>query len=442
MSVATNYGSGLFPNGTDFPFSNPSSDVKGLLEDLHFSYDSLTEHSLPLKISSVTGFQLSSLATADLIISDSNGNEVFDTTTATNTEFRSWGTDRVIYVWETSNKYLMAVKYTGTGAVDKSPSFSPTNGVLDARTYEKESYKVNNVKLGNNSYQGNISLVAGYNIIFTLRNTTEVEGRRKVNNIQIGAVPGQGTGIYPFCPEDCITDAVKTINGLTASKSGNYSLVANECYWLSMPGESDGEKYQPYNNNLIKVRNNCLPCCECDDFLYVYRAIQNLYAKFKELGDRAMRVRTLHYANTERWLNGKTCRENAAAGIYALPYSGGSASMLVTFCNTSTNYVGPIRIDVNLEANGKTGKIQENTTVWYPSNRASPISIDPEGEWPNYVFRWDNIAPGRSAKVRFVVNVDGGNSSDYLLISSVAVLDDGSEEVLVAAEPYSVGLKD
>ena len=78
--------------------------------------------------------------------------------------------------------------------------------------------------------------------------------------------------------------------------------------------------------------------------------------------------------------------------------------------------------------------------IW--SNRASPVSIDPEGEWPNYVFRWDNIAPGRSAKVRFVVNVDGGNSSDYLLISSVAVLDDGSEQVLVAAEPYSVGLKD
>lgn len=443
MSVATNYGSGVFPNGTDFPFITPSSDIKGLFEDLFFSFDDRENYEYPLKISNVTGFQYASYATGDIVISDSNNVVVFDSSTATSSDQRLWGTDRVIYIWEKDDKYLTAVKYYGgSSAYDKSASFVPSNGYLDARSYQKETYKVNSIKIGNNSYQGDIRLVAGYNMVFAIRPTDDIEGTRKLNRIQISAVPGSGNGIYPQCPENCVDDAIKTINGIKPAYNGDFAMAATDCYWFGVSGESDSTRYRPFQDHGLYINNNCSPCCECDDYVHTYRAIQNLYNQFKALGDRAMKVRTQHYANNQRWLDGKTCRENSAIRIFALPVTGGAASVLVTFCNVSNSYIGPVRLDISLDAGGKTGAMGTNNVIWYPANGSSPISIEAEGDWPDYVFRWDNINPGRSAKVRFVINIDQGNSSDYLMVSAQASLDAPGASPIAVATPYSIGLRD
>ena len=442
MAVSTNYGSGVFPSGTDFPFVNPSSDVRGLFEDLFISFDNTQSYVYPLKISQVNGFQIGSPSVGELVIEDQEGTVVFDTTSSTSSSYRTWGSSRAVYIWEIEKIYLTAVRYYGSGDNEKSPSFSPDSADLDDRAYQKESYKVNNIKVGNASYQGDIQLVAGYNMVFTLKSTTDVEGARKVNKIQVGAVAGEGNGIYPYCPENCVTDAIKSFNGILPAYNGNYLFIANECFWFGVDGESNSTSYRPYDDNTLNLKNNCLPCCECDDYVYTYRAIQNLYTRFKALGDRTMAVRTQHYANQERWLAGKSCRENSSMRIFALPITGGKASVLVTYCNTTNNYIGPIRIDITLEANGKLGGLQTNSVVWYPANNSSPVSIDPEGEWPSYVFRWDNLSPGRSAKVRFVVEVAEGNSSDYLLIDAQTVYDVDGGDVIAQAVPYSIGLKD
>jgi hypothetical protein len=443
MAVSANYGSGVFPNGADFPFAYPSSDVKGLFEDLFFSFDDRESYAYPLKISTVVGFQYASYATGDIVISDSNNNTVFDSSTATSTAQRLWGTDRIIYIWEKDDKYLTAVKYYGGGSsYDKSPSFSPVNGELDARTYQKETYKVNSFKLGSTKYQGNISLVAGYNMILSVLPTEDVEGTRKTNRVQVSVVPGAGQGVYPECPVDCISDAILSINAVKPAYNGDFLLAATDCYWFGIDGESDSTKYEPFQDSTLYLKNNCLPCCECDDYVHTYRAIQNLYTRFKDLGDRSMKVRTQHYANTQRWLDGKTCRQNAAVRIFALPASAGTASALVTFCNVSNSSIGPVRIDVNLNAGAKTGVLLDNSTIWYPSNGASPLSIEAEGSWPNYVFRWDNINPGRSAKVKFFVSIDSGDSSDYLAISASVSIDIPGGDLLGTADPYSIGLRD
>lgn len=440
MAVSTNYGSGIFPSGTDFPFVSPSSDVRGLFEDLFMSFDNRNDYEYPLKITQVTGFQTATPGVGNLVIRDQANTLVFDTSTATSSSYRSWGATRVIYIWEKNNIYLTAVRYYGAG--DKSSSFSPSNGDLDERAYQKECFKVNNIRIGNTAYIGNISLIAGYNMVFTLRPSEDVEGKRKVNRIQVGAVAGEGTGIYPLCPEDCVKDSVTTVNGTEPDYNGNLLMVGKECYWFGIDGESDSTRYRPFDDNTLNLNNNCLPCCECNDYVYTYRAIQNLYSNFKALGDRAMAVRTQHYANHERWLAGKSCRESSSMRIYALPIAGGKASVLVTYCNTTNNYIGPIKLEVTMDANGKSSSLQSDSVVWYPSNNSSPISIDPEGEWPAYVFRWDNLSPGKSAKIRFVVEVTEGNSSDYLLINAQTVYDTQTGDIIASATPYSIGLKD
>ena len=440
MSVASGYGSGVFPEGADFPFVNPSDDIRGMFEDMYLSFDTTIKYAYPLKISNVSGFQFASPNVANLVISDSNNTVVFNTAGSAFSH-RSWGADRVIYYWQSGKKILTAVQYVGTGAVERSSTFTPTSAVLDERAYQKECTKVNSISINNVQYQGDFEIVAGYNMVVSLRPTTDVEGARKVNYVQMAVVAGEGQGIYPDCPENCVSDAVTSINGVSPDQNGNISVIAKDCYWQGVEGQSNQTLYRPSNENQISIRNNCAPCCECNDFVNTYKGIQNVYSKFKDLGDRSMRVRSQHYANQERWANAKAQREQASMRVFALPLQGGKVSSVVTFCNTTSNFVGPIYIQVTLDGGGKTGGLSADSVIWYPTCSSSPVAIDPEGTWPNYIFRWDTIGPGRSAKVRFMAYLDDGTNADFISISAQTIFDTDEPTVLGTAIPYSVGLR-
>lgn len=438
MSVASGYGSGVFPEGADFPFVKPSDDIRGMFEDMHFSFD--TDYSGPLRISSISGFQFASPNVANMVISDDNNLVIFDTAGSTFSH-RSWGDDRVIYYWHSGKKILTAVQYVGSGSVERNPSFSPTSAVLDERVYQKECPKLNSVNVGGVEYQGELEIVVGYNMIMSLKPGSDVEGTRKVNYVQVAAVSGEGQGIYPNCPENCVSDAVKNINGVSPDDNGNISIIAKDCYWQGVEGQSNQTLYRPSAANVLSIRNNCAPCCECNDFVNTYKGIQNVYSKFKDLGDRAMRVRSQQYANQARWLAAKEQRDQASMRIFALPIQNLAVSAVVTFCNTASSFIGPIQIQVELDAGGLTGGLSANSVIWYPTCSSSPVVIDPEGSWPNYTFRWDTIGPGRSAKVRFNVYINEATASDFLSISAQTIFDDDPPAVVGTAVPYSVGLR-
>ena len=131
--------------------------------------------------------------------------------------------------------------------------------------------------------------------------------------------------------------------------------------------------------------------------------------------------------------------------LFALPISGGRASMLVAYCNVSQNTIGPIRVEVNMASSTQAspednlGDIVANSVVWYPPKGGSPLVIEPEGEWPNYIFRWDSIAPGRSAKIRFNVEIPDAADGDLIQVNAQAILD-SDDEILAEAPDYSLGL--
>jgi hypothetical protein len=440
MAVATGYGSGLFPNGTDFPFVSPSSDIRGLFEDMHLSYSG--NYTLPLKVTEVVGFNSGNPSVATITITDAEDDVVFSTLDAIDSSNSSWGSNRIVYSWTTLGAVLTIVQYFTSAT---SVSIYPESSVLDERVSLKQTDKVNRIFIDNTEHLGDIYLVAGNNILFTAVSATAVEGKRKVNNIQISAVAGSGTGIYPFCPTGCVQTFIKTLNGVSPDIYGNMALVTKDCYWTGVSGISNGQLYQPSNQNTIDLNNNCSPCCECEDFVKTYKGIKNLYTKFKGLGDRSMRVRSQHYSNQDRWVAAKTCREEHSMKLFALPISGGRASMLVAYCNVSQNTIGPIRVEVNMASSTQAspednlGDIVANSVVWYPPKGGSPQVIEPEGEWPNYIFRWDSIAPGRSAKIRFNVEIPDVADGDLIQVNAQAILD-SDDEILAEAPDYSLGL--
>ena len=80
------------------------------------------------------------------------------------------------------------------------------------------------------------------------------------------------------------------------------------------------------------------------------------------------------------------------------------------------------------------------SVVWYPTNASSPTEVVPEGDWPNYIFRWEALQPGKSAKIRFTASVIDPVDGDLILINAQALLD-SNDEVLAVGDPYSLGLK-
>ena len=440
MAVATGYGSGLFPNGSDFPFVSPSSDIRGLFEDMHLSYSG--DYALPLKVTEVIGFNSSNPSMSNITITDAEDSVVFSTAAALNSSNSSWGSNRIVYSWTTIRAVLTIVQYFTSAT---SVYIQPENAVLDERVSLRETDKVNKIFINNTEHSGDIYLVAGNNIAFNSVSSTAVEGKRKVNNVQISAVPGSGTGIFPFCPPDCVQTFIKSLNGVRPDAYGNMALVTKDCYWAGVSGISNGQLYQPSIQNTIALNNNCSPCCECEDFVKTYKGIKKLYTKFKTLGDRSMKVRSQHYSNQDRWVDAKTCREQNAMKLFALPISGGRASVLVAYCNVSQNTVGPIRIEVNMASSTEAspdetlGNIEATSSIWYSTKGGSPQVIEPEGEWPNYTFRWDSIAPGRSAKIRFNVEVPNAVDGDLIQINAQSILD-STDETLAEAPDYSLGL--
>jgi hypothetical protein len=151
-----------------------------------------------------------------------------------------------------------------------------------------------------------------------------------------------------------------------------------------------------------------------------------------------MTVRGQHYANQSRWSAARTCREENSIRIFALPLEQSKTSILVSFCNVSQVTIGPVRLEVDLSSGENLGNIE--SVVWYPTDASSPTEVTPEGEWPNYIFRWESLKPGKSAKVRFTATVIAPAEGDLILINAQAVLD-SSDEIVSTGEPYSLGLK-
>lgn len=445
MPVVSSYGSGLFPNGTDFPFVKPSADIKGMFEDLHLCYEG--EFDLPLKVSLISGFNANNPANSLIEIRDNKNSLVFSTLNATDNDISTWGNHRLVYVWRNNSAVLTIVQYSdaiieavssSSSSSEGNNSFVPTSSTLDERTYLKDVIKINKIKLGAVEISGDINLVGGNNFVFNLLESTNVEGRRKVNRVQVAATPGTGTGIFLECPEDCIQGVVKTINGVKPDVYGNISIVTKECYWTGLEGAGSINSYTAATTSQIDFNNNCSPCCECNDFVKTYEGIRRLHTKFKVIGNRSMTVRGQHYANQNRWLAARTCREERAIKIFALPLQEANTSILVAFCNVSQTTIGPVRLEVDLSSGDNLGDIE--SVVWYPTDAASPIEINPEGIWPNYIFRWDNLQPGKSAKVRFTATVINPAEGDLILINAQALLD-SSDEIISTGEPYSLGLK-
>ena len=414
------YGTGVNPTGTDFPFIREVAGAERLFSDMYLGHR-VESAVLPLRVTDISGFQQPPVSSrADILVVDANDDVVFDSTTSTAYRYVNWSSRFRIHEWLTSSAVCRVVQHTGQNDLEDvivyPSSQTLSNAILDERVSELWPKEVTKIIVNGNQIQGNVEIVGGYNFNTSLYGINKLEGSPHVNSIFVGAPPGGGEGLTPGCEEEATqTPPVRRINQIGPSDTGAFSLMANECLWLTRPGTvyTDGNKtkisfdLESINKKGMMLKNNCLPCCSCNDFVNTYKAIRRLYDTYSELGSRSAVLRDQHAENITRWLAQKTCRESSPVKISLLPFSlreDSCVKVAVGICNSYEACRGELEVDLNFQTpTGLAGYINPETVFVYDSNGSKAVNYTLEGTWPDYRVRWDVVESQRLAKIKFDV---------------------------------------
>ena len=131
--------------------------------------------------------------------------------------------------------------------------------------------------------QGNIVLYGGYNV--ELQDAVETElGGRTSSAFSLSATPGAGLGKLPG---DCSRELlVRTINGVAPDEKGRFLIDGKDCYRASMSPSTYTGSTAAMSDNTIKLYNDCVECCSCEDYDNVYKALKRVHESGKLAGSR------------------------------------------------------------------------------------------------------------------------------------------------------------
>lgn len=457
--------------GIDYPLVGvPSSDIAQLLADLCLNYedpsdygDAASAYELPFRISWVAGFgndaatgsPAAPVNSADIIIVDANNVVVFDSRGATMLLDRAWGPRLWIYEWLTAAAHLTVVRHAAWAPevtpTTYSSAFNPTNAVLHARAVRRLPKRLKSVTaLLQTISSADFDIAAQYNMEISTQSL--VRNSRTVTQVTFNAVPGAGFGVYPDCEEEL--QVITKINGIAPTTSGHFFMTADECYFIRQPthvlSEDPRQTYPsvllyPFNeidetlllgpdplagttteaagwpaskdHAHLYIGNDCVPCCDCADYVNAAQFIIREAAEFKKLARSANSAAKQYEAARTRFINDKNCRTRFPIRVVLQPQACPTIDVLVQFCNQSDQCVTDLTLNLELDAAGGVGEELPGYTQVKGAHFSELGNLIPlversqlVGTWPNYTMTWEYVPPYGSIyfKARFEFDECGG----------------------------------
>lgn len=457
--------------GIDYPLVGvPSSDIAQLLADLCLNYedpsdydDALSAFELPFRISwlagfgndAATGLPAAPVNSADAIIVDANNTVVFDSRAATLLLDRAWGPRLWIYEWITATAHLTIVRHAAWAPnatpLTYSSAFNPTNAVLHARTVRRLPRRLKTVTaLMQTIAAAPFDIEAQYNMEISVE--TVLRGSRNVTQLTFSAIPGSGFGVYPDCEEEL--QVITKINGIPPNDSGHFFMTADDCYFIRQPvlvlSEDPRQTYPsvllyPYNEideslllgpdptagtsttaagwpqskeqAHLYLGNDCVPCCDCADYVNAAQFIIREAAEFKNLARSANAAAKQYEAARSRFINDKNCRTRFPIRIVLQPQACPTIDVVVQFCNQSDQCITNLTLNLELDAAGGIGAELPGYTQVKGVHYSEQGSLTPLverssliGSWPSYSMTWEYVPPYGSIyfKARFEFGDCGG----------------------------------
>lgn len=406
------YGTGVNPNGVYFPFISEVSGAERLFADMYLGHRVKTA-VLPLRVTVISGFtQPVTTSRAEMTIVDASGSVVFNSTSAGEYRGVNWGGRFRIHEWISDEAVLRVVQHTGqndTEDVIVYPSSQTlSNAVLDERASELWPDEVLTFIVNGYPIKGEVEFVGGYNFETKLNSINRSSGKPHVNKVYVSAEPGSGLGREEGCVGT--TDyPIRSINGVKPKTDGSFIMSATNCLFFVKPGQvvpQNGNNHINYQfTNGLLLKNSCLPCCSCDDFVNTYQGIRRLYDNYTALGTRATTVRNQHASNVSRWGDQKSCRESDPVKINIMPFKVSDIYGFKTgvgVCNVEPGCRGELTLDLNFETpDALLGFLNRDTLFAYAGSGYNPEQYQVLGKWPNYQVKWLNSRGQSLSKVKF-----------------------------------------
>ena len=392
-SIAVNQPLG---GGSNYPFTKPS-DVNQIVADAYFYSSGQTcTYTLPISIKWLYGFgtELSYSPyfmphERDILLIDSNGDTVFDSTQADLYKSEDWGdgTRYRVHEWssESPEKIFRLVQHlikSEEDPLDNYPKYyEPASAELDSRTVVFVKTGVRSLKeVLSDKVSSSIQLGCGYNIDIQVE--ADTSSARPATILTFNATPGEGIGRYdPGCDE---VVAIKSINGVHADDAGNINLDGGGCYRIEPPVSwlSEAQGTASSLNHILGIMNDCQACCSCDNFINTYEAIRKLRNRYADLISRGQSARDLYISCLERWNAQRTCRLGNSIVAGVVPRCPDVATIAAGYCNNTNACINNLVLIISFEYVDGTGEDDDPsggplmaTTLWSECSSSESESL-------------------------------------------------------------------
>lgn len=434
-------------SGLDYPFVNPSDDIRYLVADFYLAYDDPGEYDpetpstvFPLRISHISGVACvaDTDSRVDIVVKDATDQIVLDTASVTsaNYEAANWSNsgarDYRIYSWKTATAVCRMLVYSSWSPADPdektyADSFSPASAVLDARTVYKMPKRLKSLSVRQKAgtltvgpYSGAITLKNKYNTELTAVGPL-TNNFRSNTNITISAASGSGFGYYPRCGTgNAIEDGVpiKTINGIAPTDCGHFFVSCTDCLYTRRATQLNGASLPvpatnpatDGTNDVLRVGADCSQCCTCDDFANTATYMNTVAARYQLIGDRVINsVKANHQQNILLWNDQRLCTINNPLKILMVPQRCPYIDFVLMLCNPCQECLPGSTLTLQLETTpynelAAAELVRGHTAMYAPGIDGRPVPIetsllDPDEMWLSIKF--PALKLGTSAYVKF-----------------------------------------
>ena len=422
-------------SGLNYPFVLPSEDIRYLLADFFLAFEdegdydpAVPKFSGPYTIAWMYG--LGCLETAapdwtptpthdvDLIVKDSTGAIVFDSTTVEDFTSFDWGPAWRIYEWFSTTAICRLVVHTKWNPETTQPlprnydeHILPENGLLNDRAVVKLPKRVRSLSavLDTISRQAT-DLVAGYNVRIDVEQVPFRSGGRSETRLVFNAIPGEGQGRYDDC--GVAVDYIRRINGVSPTSTGEFLFVAKDCMFTRTPMEQtsvDPVRFRPqYETDPLAphllLGNDCGRCCECDDFVQLANDIHTERDLYQDIGDSVSQARELYIQNRETWIKKTKCYRTPLR-LTLVAQTGAYIDVVGQYINQTDQCLRDLALtfactsDPEATPDPKTVKYATLRDTSIPKKKNQQYTMD--GTWGEFKAYWDSVKPGDTVRVRF-----------------------------------------
>lgn len=404
--------------GQSYPFVESTGELSEWITDFSLSYrDDRCRFEPPFRLAwfyNAGGVENSPIGGAptpvhdfDLLVLDAEDREVFRSTTAA---FRAeiWGDAWLSLEWISDTAHcrvLVTSDYT-----NRNRHWGPENAYLDIRTLTREPPRVRSITVGTRVFDSDeLEWRAGYNLEMEAQLAASNPGGRRRQRIVMSAVPGAGIGRFPACDEQDLV--IRTINGIPPADDGTFRVELDSCFRWLRPHWITGEdpRTASITSATVQLRNDCLPCCDCEDYIRVYKAITRLWDRVRSAYEAIDNTRENYAEIVQRWLDQKECRESNPLRLTAIPACPCVLNVSAVLCNTTDQCLvdTELRITGQMLAGGEVVPLDQGImadVVLGSTIRGTRTGQEPYvlgGEWPIYSVYFDAISPGESVWVLF-----------------------------------------